>query len=160
MEPIVLSAHEVVPTFRSEREEEWHPTWTWLGETVAAKGVDTIPPIVVIRDPENGQLLVYDGNKRVGYFRNHSHMLRAIVLSTEEEFKDHLYATNMVSFGRARQWFGHMEFSLFLPLMRTYAEWIRTGVAPEGFFDRYHEMQEANHWYVREHELFGYDDDE
>lgn len=160
MESIVLSAHEVMPTFRPKREEEWHSTWTWLDAMVAAQGAGAIPPIVAIRDPETGRLLVYDGNKRVGYCKAHNHPLRAIVLTTEEGLRDYLVGTDGIRFGRPQQWFGFLAFSQLLPFMRSYAELIRTGVEPEGFSELTRRLEFDNKQYHREHELFGYDDDE
>lgn len=151
-----VDARDLTPTYRYKVEEmsETHKkTWGWLEDLVREGRTGEIPPVVAVRDPDDGKLLVYNGNTRTQHAELHGYSLRTIILKDQEDLEAH-WGGN-----RPDIWYNLNEFSELVSLMCIY-------VKSEGLVQNISEQEKERvknaHWNVllqEQRELFPYDDD-
>ncbi len=112
-----------------------------------------IPPIVVIKDPENQNHYVYDGNVRAGYANRKGLTLRAIVISTQSELDEYLKLN-------PRCWFSINDFDELLSYMRRWAEHPYEDQPIPADMSEMLERRRIINQQNRDFELFGPDDDD
>lgn len=135
-------------------------TKSWLDEII--KKGEKIPPVVVIRDPKDGRLLVYDGNVRVIHAIENSYKIEVLIIFDQKDLDDYLKERIFTPL-----WFGIRNFEELLEYMRIYAAIAVSGnTCKAPFPEEFHKkIMEKYSEYQRELErererLFGWSNDD
>ena len=96
------------------RCSEARQTWHWLDEQLVENNTENLPAIIAVRDPQNKQLMVYDGNTRVAHARQNGYKLSALVIASPADLTEFL-STHTAC------WFGIEDWLELLDFMRIYA---------------------------------------
>jgi hypothetical protein len=160
-EQIILPQEVRVTYVHAAQNKDFQSTTQHLDELVQQGMFEAIPPIVAVRDPVDGALFVYNGNKRVRHALAKGYTLRAAVLTGQEDLTRIAQASSVR--GSVQEislcWFGITDFDELLGFMRLYAAHPQeNGPFPEDgkrrVQDKFNEWQRE-----QERELFGPEDD-
>jgi len=100
-------------------------TFHWLEQILNSGKWEEVPPVIIVKDAESEQLLVYDGNVRTNFATLKKLNLRAVIITDQNELNDYFKDHSVL-------WFGIKDFRELLEYMRIYANYPRD--------DRFKEM--------------------
>lgn len=95
-------------------------TWSWLETIAIVKKQNEIPPLIIVRDPESGRFLIFDGNMRARHAIRNNYSLKVMIISGPKSFRE--YYDHEEKKGN-RLWFGITNFLELLEIMRIYAQY-------------------------------------
>jgi hypothetical protein len=113
-----ISPLELKLTYK-HNSNDWRrkSVWEWLDKLASEQRGEQIPHITAVRDPNNTNLLVYDGNIRTAHATYKNYDLQVDIISNQGDLCE--YAK-----GNALRWFGMSDFSEMLGYLRIYVTYL------------------------------------